>query len=54
MNVNNILGIDDYTMCNEMFPDPFGTCCFLNNDALYLNVFHNNTLVHYNCIWKIK
>ena len=49
-----MMGIkDNYAMANEPFSDPFGTCCFLNDDVLYLNVFHNYTLTHYHCIWSI-
>lgn len=29
ININAIIGIDNSTMCNEMFPEPFGTCCFV-------------------------
>ena len=41
-------------MANEEFPEPFGTCCFIDDNTIYVNVFHNHTLRHYHCLWKIK
>ena len=32
ININDLIGIDDSTMCNEMFPDPFGNICWVNDD----------------------
>jgi len=46
--INELLGgIDNYTMVNEPFQDPFGTCCFVDDAMLYVNVFHNYTTTHY-------
>lgn len=32
IEINAMIGIDDSTMCNEMFPDPFGNCCWITDD----------------------
>ena len=31
ININDIFGLDDYTMVNEAFYDPFGGCCFVDD-----------------------
>jgi len=41
-------------MVNEAFPDPFGGCCFVEDQLLYICVFHSYTLTHHHCIWDIK
>lgn len=51
---NSYLGINDYTMPNADFPDPFITCCFIDLEKLFVNLFHNYTLTHYHFVWDIK
>ena len=51
VNINDILNIDSYTMANEEFPDPFGSCCFVDDKTIFLSVFHNYTRTHYHFIW---
>ena len=54
MNINEMLDLDDYTMCNEMFPDPFGTCCWVDEDQIFLTVFHNYSRTHYHMMINIR
>ena len=46
-NINDLLGIDDWTMAVMNFPDPFITCCFINDELLYINLFHSHKKMHY-------
>ena len=54
LDVNKLLGINDYTMCNQSFPDPFITCCFVGTDRLFVNLFHNYDLKHYHFLYDLK
>lgn len=54
VNFNKVLGINDYTMANTDFPDPFITCCFIDDDRIFVNLFHNYSLTHYHFIWNCK
>ena len=47
LNVNMKIGLNNYTMPINNFNDPFITCTFINNDILYLNLFHTYTLTHH-------
>ena len=38
-------------MCNQSFPDPFITCCFITDDRLFVNLFHNGSMKHYHFIY---
>jgi hypothetical protein len=51
---NGLLGLDDYTMANADFPDPFITCCFISDEKIFVNLFHNYSLTHYHFIWDLK
>tara|TARA_B110000285_G_C15136215_1_gene627098 strand:+ start:509 stop:961 length:453 start_codon:yes stop_codon:yes gene_type:complete len=51
IDINSELGLDNYTMANEEFPDPFGTCCFVNDTTIFIGVFHNYTRTHYHFFW---
>lgn len=55
--VNDILKLNDHTMCNESFPDPYMNVIFAdddNDDLLYVCLFHNATLTHYHFFWSVK
>ena len=47
LNINEQLGLDDFTMPIDNFPDPFITCCFINNDLIYVNLYHTSTTTHH-------
>jgi len=51
---NELFGLNSYSMPIDEFPDPFITCCFINDDQIFVNFFHNNNLTHYHFIWDIK
>lgn len=51
LDINELLGINDYTMPNADFPDPNITCCFVSDTKIYVNLFHNYSFKHYHFIW---
>lgn len=54
LNINKLLGIDNWTMAIEGFPDPFVTCCFVSDELVFVNLFHNYSLTHYHFLYNIK
>ena len=53
-NINKELGLDNYTIPFEGFDDPLITCCFVNNDRIFINLFCNYYLMHYHFMYDIK
>ena len=53
LNLNELLGIDSYTMAVDNLPDPFITCCFVSNDVLFINLFYNYSLRHFHFFYDI-
>ena len=53
-NLNDLLGIDDWTMAVSNFPDPFINCCFINDEMLFINLFHNFSKTHYHFFFNFK
>lgn len=49
-----MLGINDYTMVNECFPEPYITCCFVGDDKVFIDLFYNYKLTHYHFFWDIR
>ena len=54
VDINKVLGINDYTMVNECFPEPYVTCCFVNDDHVFIDVFYNFKLTHYHFVWDLR
>ena len=40
LDINKELGLNNYTIPIHNFPDPFITCCFCNEEWIYVNLFH--------------
>jgi hypothetical protein len=53
VKINELLGLDRSTMVISDFPDPFITCCWVDEYGLFVNLFHPKTLTHYHFIWDI-
>ena len=53
VNFNTLLGINNYTMCNQTFPDPFITCSFISDDLIFINLFLNHELKHVHFIYDL-
>ena len=54
LDINSVLGINNYTMPIDNFPDPFITCTFVSNDLIFINLFHSATLTHYHFFYNWK
>ena len=54
LDINALLKINNYTMCNQTFPDPFITCTFINSDKIFVNLFHNYDMKHYHFIYDLN
>ena len=54
IKINEMFGLNDFTMPNEVFNDPFITCCFTEEDKIFVNFYHNHSTTHYHFIWDIK
>ena len=53
VKINEIFDLDDYTMVNDDFVDPYITCCWISHSQLFVNFFHSYTLTHYHFIWSV-
>ena len=51
IKINEMFGLNNYTMPNEVFTDPFITCCFTSDEQLFVNFFHNHSNTHYHFLW---
>jgi hypothetical protein len=54
LNINEELGLNNYTMPINNFPDPFIACTFITDDLIFINLFHNATFTHYHFFWNTK
>ena len=54
ININELLNLNNHTMCILTFPDPFITCCFITDDLMFVNLFHNATITHYHFIIDVN
>lgn len=55
VNLNELLGLNNFTMPIQNFPDPFITCCFTKDDnLLFINLFHNYSLTHIHFFFNVE
>ena len=56
LDINEALGLNNHTMPIDNFPDPFVDCTFVNDNLLFINLFHNKKIEHHLCFyyWKEK
>lgn len=54
LNINKELGLDNHTVPIYNFPDPFITCVFVNNELLFVNLFHNASRTHHHFIYNYR
>ena len=50
-DINQAIGINDYTMPIQGFADPFCTCSFIDDDRIFVQLFYNHDLTHYHFIY---
>lgn len=51
MDINSLLGINNWTMAISGFPDPYITCAFIDDERIFINLFYNYEYTHYHFIW---
>jgi hypothetical protein len=51
---NDLLDLDNHTMCIQTFSDPFINCCFVTDDVVYIQLFHNATCTHYHFLYNVE
>jgi len=54
LNINELLGLNNYTMPCDDLPDPFINCCFVGDTKLFVSLFHGYTQTHYHFLWDIE
>jgi hypothetical protein len=54
LDINNLLKLNNWTMAISGFPDPYITCCFIDNDRLFIDLFYNYDLTHIHFVYDIK
>jgi len=54
VDINTLLGLDNWTMAISGFSDPYITCCFIDDDRVFVNLFYNPTCTHYHFIYNFK
>lgn len=54
LDINKLLNLNNWTMAISGFPDPYITCCFIDDTKLFINLFYNYDLTHYHFIWDIE
>lgn len=54
LQINELLGINNWTMVYPGFPDPSITCTFVAATKIYINLFHNPTLTHYHFVYDFE
>lgn len=52
LDINDELFLDKNTMPIDNFPDPYITCCFINNDLIYCNLYHNYSCTHHSFVYE--
>lgn len=54
LDINKVLKFNNHTMPINNFYDPFIACCFVQDDLLFVNLFHNKQRKHHQFFWRIS
>ena len=54
LDINKELGIDNHTMPIPNFSNPFITCTFIDDDLIFVGLFHSASLTHRHFIFNHK
>ena len=54
INFSQLFGFNNYFTPIEEFPEPFINCCFVNDDKIFVQLFHNHYMTHYHFYWHIR
>ena len=52
LDINMALNLDNFMMPIDNFPDPFINCCFVTNELIYANLYHNFTTTHHSFVYN--
>ena len=50
VNLNDLLGLNTWTMTIDQFSEPYVTCCFIDDNLIFVNLFHNQEFRHFHFI----
>lgn len=53
LDINELLGIDNWTMAVQGFPDPFIVSCFISDTILFIALYYNYTDTHYHFMYNL-
>lgn len=53
-NINEALGLNNFTMPINNFPDPFITCTWIHDDLIFVNLYHNHSITHYHFFFHVS
>jgi hypothetical protein len=54
VDINKLLDINDDSMAITALPEPFITCCFIDDDLLFIQLVFVPDQIHYHFLWNIK
>ena len=54
VDINDLLGLNNHTMPINDFPDPFISCCFVNDTLIFVNLFENAKLLHHHFFYDTE
>lgn len=52
--INDAIGLDNQTRPNDNFPHPMMDACFIENNDIFINVFHSRQLKMYNMVYNFS
>jgi hypothetical protein len=54
VDFNRELNLNNHTMVNEDFFDPYMNAVFIGEEQLYVCLFHNGEMCHYHFLWDVE
>lgn len=54
VDINKLININDDSMAITALPEPFITCCFINDDLLFIQLVFVPDQIHYHFLWNTK
>ena len=53
-NINEAIGINNFTMPISNFADPFINCCFCTDNIIFVCLYHNSVSDHHHFFYNIE
>ena len=54
IDVNSMLNLNNHTMCNYGDPDPFMNVIYIDDERLYVCLFHNGDMMHWHFFYDLN